>query len=194
MNGTKEKEKKMRHSRRLRLGALLALGVTAAVMLTTAATAGPPSREVIHDEVTFVEADFCGVSGMSVEIARVVHIKVQAVAHGPDRLEYFLSHGRTTEVLTNLANDESVNSVSSVTEKDQRVTENTDGTVTVLILATGNAVLYGADGKAIARNPGQTRFELLFAEDGSFLEFLGVVKESTGRSDDFCDAAVAALS
>ena len=182
----------MRHSRRLRLGALLALGVMAAVMLTTAATAGPPFREVIHVEETFVEDGFCGVSGMSVEIARVVHINVQAVAHGPDRLEYFLSHGRRTEVLTNLANDKSVNSVSSVTEKDQRVTENSDGTVTVLILATGNAVLYGANGKAIARNPGQVRLELVFDESGAELS-RRVVRESTGRSDDFCDAAVAAL-
>ena len=29
--------------------------------------------------------------------------------------------------------------------------------------------------------------------DDEFLEFLGVVKESTGRSDDFCDAAVPLL-
>ena len=40
----------MRHSRRLRLGALLALGVMAAVMLTTAVIVGPPFLEVIHVE------------------------------------------------------------------------------------------------------------------------------------------------
>ena len=184
----------MRHSRRLRLGALVALGVTAAVMLTAAATAGPPAREVIDDEMTFVEDDFCGVAGMSVEIAQIIHIEIQAVPHGPDGVEYFLSHGTRNEVLTNLANDRSLTAAFKVIEKDQRITDNGDGTVTALILATGTAVLYGENGKAIARNPGQTRFEILFADDGTFLEFLGVVKESTGRSDDFCDAAVPALS
>jgi hypothetical protein len=88
-----------------------------------------------------------------------------------------------------------------VIEKDLRVTDNGDGTQTILILATGNAVLYGDDGKAIARNPGQIRFEILVDDGGTptdpsddeFLDFLGVVKGSTGRSDDFCEAAVPAL-
>ena len=70
-----------------------------------------------------------------------------------------------------------------------------------VILATGNAVLYGENHKAIARNPGQTRFEILVDHGGTptdpaddeFLADLGEVKGSTGRSDDFCDAAVPAL-
>jgi hypothetical protein len=56
-------------------------------------------------------------------------------------------------------------------------------------------------GKAIARNPGQERFEIRVdhggtptdPSDDAFLEFLGVVKESTGRTDDFCEAAVPLL-
>jgi hypothetical protein len=83
-----------------------------------------------------------------------------------------------------------------------RITDNGDGTITILVLATGNAVLYGEDGKALARNPGQIRFEILIdtagtpsdPSDDEFLAFLGVVKGSTGRSDDFCAAAVPALS
>ena len=82
------------------------------------------------------------------------------------------------------------------------MTENDDGTLTILVLATGNAVLYGPDGKAIARNPGQTRFEILVDDGGTpndpsddeFLARLGTVKESTGRSDDFCEAAIPALT
>ena len=105
-------------------------------------------------------------------------------------------------MITNLANDKSVTSVAKVIEKDLRVTDNGDGTLTVIILATGNAVLYGEDGKAIARNPGQIRFELLLDHGGTptdpfddeLLADLGVVKGSTGRSDDFCEAAVPALS
>jgi hypothetical protein len=62
--------------------------------------------------------------------------------------------------------------------------------------------VYGPDGKAIARNPGQLRFELLIDNGGTptdpsddeFLEFLGFVKGSTGRTDDFCAAAVPELT
>jgi hypothetical protein len=85
--------------------------------------------------------------------------------------------------------------------RDLKVTDNGDGTLTLLVLATGNSILYGMNGEAIARNPGQVRFELLIDHNGTptdpsddeFLAFLGIVKESTGRSDDFCAASVAAL-
>lgn len=104
-------------------------------------------------------------------------------------------------MLTNLANGKSLTSFARVTDKDLRVTDNGDGTLTVLILATGNAVLYGEDGKAIARNPGQIRIELLVDHGGtpndpSDDEVLSeeLVKGSTGRSDDFCEAAVPALT
>ena len=39
------------------------------------------------------------------------------------------------------------------------MTDNGDGTLTILVLTTGPAAVYGPDGKAIARNPGQVRFE-----------------------------------
>jgi hypothetical protein len=175
--------------------------VTTAVVLATAASGGQVFRDTFHEEDTVVEENFCD-SGLTVDIAFALDVSVQAVPHGPDGLAYFLQHGTRTEVLTNLANDKSLTSVANVTEKDKRVTDNGDGTLTILILATGNAVLYGEDGKAIARNPGQTRFEILIDHGGTpndpsddeFLEFLGVVKGSTGRSDDFCEAAVPALS
>jgi hypothetical protein len=136
-----------------------------------------------------------------VELAFVLDLRIHAVPHGRDGLVYFLSHGKRTEVITNLANDRSVSSVAKVIEKDLRVTDNGDGTLTILVLATGNAVLYGENGKAIARNPGQIRFELVVDHGGTpndpsddeVLDFR-IVKESTGRSDDFCEAAVPALS
>jgi hypothetical protein len=81
------------------------------------------------------------------------------------------------------------------------VTDNGDGTLTILALATGNDVFYGPDGKAIGRNPGQIRFEILVDHGGTptdpsddvELDFR-LVRESTGRSDDFCEVAVPALS
>lgn len=83
--------------------------------------------------------------------------------------------------------------MSRVTEKDLRVTEISGGMIEVLILATGTAVLYDENGMAIARNPGQTRLAIVFDEAGNELS-REVVKGSTGRSDDFCESAVAALT
>ena len=192
----------MRHAPRPWLGALLALAATTALVAATAATAGQVVKDAFHEEGTFVVEDFCDVVGMDVEISFVLDVRVHIVPHGRDRLDYFLQHGTRTEVLTNLANGKQVTSLASVIEKDMRVTDNGDGTLTILIQATGNAALYGANGKAIARNPGQVRFEILVDHGGTptdpsddeFLEDLGLVKGSTGRSDDFCAVAVRALS
>ena len=189
-----------RRSRVVRLGVLLVLAGAAAAMVPAAAGAGPVFRETIHDEFEFVDDDFCD-AGLTVEVARVVDIRVHAVPHRRDGLVYFLQHGVQTDVLTNLANGRSLTSFVRVIEKDLRVTDNGDGTLTVLILATGNAALYDESGKAIARDPGQIRLELLIDHGGtpndpSDDEVLAeeLVKSSTGRSDDVCEAAVPALT
>jgi hypothetical protein len=192
----------MRHSRELRLSALLALGAAVAVMFATAASAKQVVREPIHDEGTDVISDFCDVPGLTVDYAFVVDGRLKSGPHGRDRLDYFLEHSTVTEVFTNPANDKSITGVTKFIQKDLRVTDNGDGTLTVVFFSTGNAVTYGANGKAIARNPGQVRFELLVDHGGTPTDpsddtEIGepvLVKGSTGRSDDFCEAAVPALS
>jgi hypothetical protein len=190
----------MRHSRKLRLSALLALGVTAAAMLAAGAAAQPPFKDRFHDEGTFVDEDFCG-SGLTVDGTFVEDGSLVIVAHGADGLAYFLEHISTTVTSTNRANGKTVTVESSVVNKALQVTDNGDGTLTILVLATGNDVFYGPDGKAIGRNPGQIRVEMLVDHGGTptdpsddvQLDFR-LVRESTGRNDDFCEVAVPALS
>ncbi len=169
--------------------ALAALIATA--VLASSAGAGQVERFTIHHEYDFEAQRFCDVPGLTVQIAGSLDIRGQIVPHGRDRLQYFLSHGVQTETLT--ASGTSLVSVANVNEKDMRVTDLGGGWVEVLILATGNATLYDETGKAIARNPGQTRFVIVFDAYGNEVS-REVVKESTGRSDDFCDAAVEAFS
>ena len=190
----------MRHSRKLRLSALLALGVTAAAMLAAGAAAQPPFKERFHDEGTFVDEDFCG-AGLTVDGTFVTDGSLLVVAHGPDGLAYFLEHLTITVVFTNRANGKTVTLTVVRVNHDLRVTDNGDGTLTILFLATGNDVFYGPDGEVIGRDPGQIRREFLVDHGGtptdpSDDEFLTeeLVKGSTGRSDDFCEAAVPALS
>jgi hypothetical protein len=131
-----------------------------------------------------VSNDFCDVPGLTVEDASVMDGRVQAVPHGRNRLVYFLQQGRVSSVLTNLANGKSITAVLTVTEKTLRVTDNGDGTLTIVNLSAGNFVLYGEDGKAIARDPGQVRFAFLVDHGGTpadpfddeLLAELGMVK------------------
>lgn len=191
----------MTHARKLQFRAVLVLVASAAFTFVATASGGQLFREPIDENEIRIEEDFCGVDGLTVEFAIDRVGTVHAVPHGRDGLVYFGFNLKVTEVVTNLANGNSVTSFATIRDKDQRVTDNGDGTLTILVLATGNAVLYGEGGKAIARNPGQVRFELLIDHGGTpndpsddeFIEFLGVVKGSTGRNDDYCPAAVPIL-
>ena len=163
-------------------------------------TAAPPIHETFHDEFTDVDDNFCD-EGLNVQIDTVVDGRALVRTRGPEALVYFTEHLRVTNTFTNLDNDATIHAVDRVVFKDLKVIDNGDGTLTVVVLGTGNATLYGADGKAIARNPGQIRFELLIdhggtpadPEDDVELDFQ-LIKESTGRTDDFCAAAVPALT
>jgi hypothetical protein len=180
---------------------VLALAIVTGALLATSATAGAVTRDSFHDQGEFTIQDFCGQPGLDVDLQFTMDIRVHGVPHGPNGLLYLLQQGTRTEVLRNPANGKYVVSVAKVIEKDLRVTDNGDDTLTILDLATGNAVVYGPDGKAIARNPGQTRFLLLISDGGTpndpdddEIIDQQVVKASTGRSDDFCAAVVPAIS
>jgi hypothetical protein len=178
--------------------AWIAAAVLAMAVLASTASGGVVFRDTIHDEYAFTIENFCDVPGLDVDLAGVLDIQVQVVPKGSAGLDYFLQHGVQIETLS--ANGISLRSTANVVEKDLHVTDNGDGTVTVLIVATGNAVLYGPDGRAIARNPGQTRLEIVFDDNGTPDDPFDdievsrqVVKGSTGRTDDFCEAAVPAF-
>lgn len=184
-------------------GTLLALGCLGSglTVLAGSAAAAPPERESFHDEFTEVINSFCDVSGLTVQLERTADVRGSAHARGPDGLIYFTEHIVFEEVLTEVVNGVPVGPSLRVVErsmsKDLSVTDNGDGTLTVLVLATGASTLYDSTGKAIARNPGQVRFELLIdhggtptnPEDDEELDFT-LVKESTGRSDDYCEAII----
>jgi hypothetical protein len=179
---------------------LVTLLVLSGLSTAVAAAAGPLLKERFHDEGTFVDEDFCG-AGLTVDGTFVVDGSVLAVPHGPDGLQYFLEHLSVTVVYTNRANSKTVTLDVTRVNKDLRVTDNGDGTLTILVLRTGNDVFYGPDGNVIGRDPGQIRLEILVDHSGTPTDpsddvFLAeeLVKGSTGRSDDFCEAAVPALS
>jgi hypothetical protein len=184
-------------ARRIGVGAA-ALAV--ALALTAPAGARPLERDVFHDEFSAVVPDFCDEPGLTVTYEAVVDGRSLFNTRKPGTPPFYLERVRVQETITNEEGD-FVTAVSGVLDKDLKITDNGDGTLTILVLATGSATLFDSSGKAIARNPGQVRFEILIDHGGTpadpsddeFLEFLGLVKGSTGRNDDFCAAIVEAL-
>jgi hypothetical protein len=184
------------------------VGVAAAltvafIALAGAASAGPPLEHVkFHEETTETVEDFCDVPGLTVRLDRVLDGKFLAKTRGSDDEPFIVEHQTLHDVWTNPVNGNAVTVTSNGVAKIHELTVNPDGTISVIQLATGNFVAYGPDGKAIARNPGQVRVELLFDDAGTpddpsddvFLGVVSIVKESTGRSDDFCAAAVPVLT
>ncbi len=177
----------------------LASGLTAAMMGTAAtpAVAAPLERVHFHETTSEVVNDFCG--DLRVRIDNEVHGSFLFNFHGPDGLGYGTENLHFSTTYTNLATTKSMTEVQNTMSKDLNVTDNGDGTLTLLVLATGSLKVFGPDGEFLFNDPGQVRFELLIdhagtptdPSDDEFLEFLGVVKESTGRNDladrDFCD-------
>lgn len=178
------------------------------VLLALAATTGPAwakplERVHFHDSGSEVIEEFC--PGLTVRSDFAVDGTFLLNPHGPDGLAYGSEHVHGTDSLTNLANDKTITEVFNVTSKDLKVTDNGDGTLTILVLATGSSKWYGPDGQFLFTNPGQTRFEVLIDHGGTptdptddqFLEFLGVVKGSTGRNDltdeNFCDQILSVI-
>jgi hypothetical protein len=154
------------------------------------AMARPLERFRFHDYVVTDQADFCDIEGLGVRETLDAWVNVTVVAQGPDDLAYFKSTANGSLTWTNVDTGDTLRSVFNIVDKDHKVIDNGDGTITVIVLATGGERWYGPDGKLLFMNPGQIRFELLIDETGE-AEFVGVVKGSTGRNDledrDFCE-------
>jgi hypothetical protein len=193
-----EVRSKLKYPRRLRRMAAALTAFAAAVALAAPVVAAPLDRGTYHFEDTFTDPDFCG-AGLEVQIEIVVDGRFMFNQRG--RTAAFNSQEHRHETFTNVANGRWIYDDFRVLANDIRVTDNGDGTITVLTMATGPFTLYDSAGKPIARNSGQIRDRLLLDYNGTLLDpsddvLLDVerVKESTGTNDDFCEAALAALT
>ncbi len=185
-----------------RIASVVGMATVMVLSLAGHASAKVIDKGAFHDEFSYKVRNFCDVSGLTVRQDVTVDGSFALKTHGADQLAYYQEHSRVRAVYTNVATKQYVTEVTGVLQKDLKVTDNGDGTLTILVLATGPSSVYDESGKAIARNPGQYRYEILIDNGGTpsdpsddeFLKFLGVVKESTGRTDDFCAAVVPAIS
>jgi hypothetical protein len=183
----------MRLSRTLALAAGLAVAV---VMSTTGpAAAEPLEQEHFHDSGSEVIEGFCGDLTVRHDFEADVYFSVKP--HGPDGLIYFAERFRRTDVWTNLANDKTFTLVNVGQDKDARVTDNGDGTLTIRFARSGPPFVYGPAGTLLFIDAGTSWVEVLVDHGGTptdpsddvELEFLGVIKEAGQRDTsgrDFC--------
>jgi len=178
------------------LAALSAPVLCAPLVLAPPAEAKLIASEVIHEEFSDSVEDWCGQEGLTVQVDGTLDVRFKVTSQGRQQLIHFQGHEEIEE--THTANGVTTRVTVNSLFKDLKVTDNGDGTLTIVILGTGNATLYGPDGTAIARNPGQVRFRLVVdhggtptdPEDDTEISF-EQIKGSTGRSDDFCEAELA---
>ena len=115
-------------------------------------------------------------------------------------LAFVAERVNVSQVFTNPETGLSVRTTERTLNKDLRISRNGD-LLTIVVLATGNSTVYGPDGMAIARNPGQVRFRVVIDDGGTPTDLEDdvelsseLIKGSTGRSDDFCAAVVPAIT
>jgi hypothetical protein len=139
------------------------------------------------------------VSGLTVDHTAVVDGHYSATSRGKAGTVYYVDHQAVTQTYTNQATGLTATDVQRVLVKDLKITK-VGNIVTIIQLATGFGTTYGPDGSVIARNPGQSRFRIVFDDNGTPADdsddidiSFDRVKGSTGRTDDFCAAVVAAI-
>lgn len=177
---------------------LFGLGVAVVASLgvmSTPAAARPIEQGRFHDVGSRVIENFCG--DLTVREAFDIAGSGLVIKRGRDGFAYFAKTIQATQSWSNLATGKTYTQVSNTMGKDLKITDNGDGTLTVLVLATGSFKVY-VDGEFLFTDPGQVRFEILVDHGGTptdpsddvELGFLRLVKGSTGRNDldghDFC--------
>jgi hypothetical protein len=167
-----------------------------ALLLLTAspATAKPLIHEHVQEAVVEPIPDLCGVAATYTN-ELTVHEKI-SLRHG---VTYFAANIHGTESYTNDATGKSLTHVFQTNIHDHVITDNGDGTFTILVHDAGNFQVFGPDGTRLFQNTGSFTFEILVAHGGTpadpsddeFLEFVRVVKDRTGLDDtgdrDFCE-------
>ena len=173
-----------------------ALVLAAPVLAIAPASASPPHFETITEPLSNHFEDFCGVEGFSVDQTGLFQSRLK-IRTSNSGLDYFMEHITIDEKLTGEASGDFVTIHTAFIAKDLKIVDNGDGTLTITQLLTGPSTLYGENGKALARDPGQVRFRLVIdtngtpgdPEDDIELSF-ELIKGSTGRSDDYCPVII----
>ena len=142
----------------------IGLGLAAAAVLAVPAAAGAKPLE--HDHFHEEEHDTIVECGLTMQHDRVVDGHFLFNPHGPDGLAYAGEQLRGTDTLT-LPNGHTFVQEFALNNKDMRVTDNGNGTLTIVGQGVGNFIVSGSHSPLVLRDTGLTRVEVLIDEAGT---------------------------
>jgi len=177
--------------------ALVASTAIAVVVGPSAVPSGaaPYEKGHFHDVGSEPLEDFCE---LDVRYDYDLRGSYRAMPRGRDGYAFFAENVQGTESWTNLATGKSYTHTFAATIRDQKVTDNGDGTLTIDVGAAGGDRWYDADGNLYLRDPGQVRFRIVVDHndtptdpfDDTEVSF-SILRESTGLNEghdrDFCE-------
>jgi hypothetical protein len=176
---------------------MIGLAIAGALVASTPATAKPLDKGRFHD--VFTEFFTCESTGTPVQNDVDVWVNFNFNQRGSSPFPYYRESVYGTNVFTNLDTGGTYTNVFSVNGKDHVITDNGDGTITILVIATGGSRWYDTDGNFVLNDPGQVRFSFDVDYNGTpsdpeddveVPDSFQVVRDSTGRNDtvgrDFC--------
>jgi hypothetical protein len=174
------------------------LALVGGMVASAPAAAQPFEKGRFHDVFT----DFFDCDGTPTRLDGDVSGNFLGVRHGSE-LVYFRDSVRGTLVYTNLNTGGTFTEIFRVNNRDAQVTDNGDGTLTIVVYASGSSRFYDTDGNFVLAEPGQFRFQFMVdhggtpgdpTDDVEIENSFEVVRESTGRNDtqgrDFCEDLV----
>lgn len=162
------------------------------------ASAAPLEKGKFHDVLN----DDFDCDGTPTHVSGDVYGQFTFVKRGPG-LAYFRESVRGTVVNTNTLTGGTYTNIFAVTSHDLKVTDNGDGTLTILIQGTGSSRWYDKNGRFVLNDSGLFRGTILVDHNGTpddpfddeeIENSFVLVKASTGRNDtqgrDFCEDLV----
>jgi|GEM_PF-1699565 hypothetical protein len=179
--------------------------VAAGLAATSALVAVPASATVLYNEVeqdtstqSFPANDenpLC--PGLNLQVDVSSRNRVQFVQRRPGTTPYYGARYQSTFVWTNLDTGKTFTIYQRVNDRDLRIVDNDDGTITIDVMATGGSRIVDDEGRQLFSDAGQIRYRVVIAlndpldpEDDEEVSF-EFTRESNGTNDlkgrDFCD-------
>jgi hypothetical protein len=118
-----------------------------------------------HEVDSFVQEGFCGDLMARIDVDQFRSFLVRA--QGSEGLVYFQENVHGTVSITNLATGKAFTNVATFVSKDLKVTDNGDGTLTIVSVLNGNFKTYAPDGSLLYRDTGQEKDVTLIDDGGT---------------------------
>ena len=171
------------------------LGTVIATAALVALVAPPASARIVekesfHDEFSGTNDNFCD-AGIAVDFEATVDGRYQFNSRGPGGPDFLLEKTTVVNVFTAPNGMTATDIQPNTINKDLSLVDDpVAGTLTIVALLTGGARTYGHEGKLIASNSGQVRFQIVYDYVNDVEISNELIFGSTGTNDDFCEAVL----